>query len=178
MKITIKNNLSEKYSKGTIAIHWVSFLLIIFLIPIGFIMAGMEAGTTKINLLRAHMFIGVLVFVLTLVRVWFFFKHKRPSRLETGSSLHNKLIVWLENSFYFVLIFLCISGIATVVMGGIGPAVKNADVSLLPKSLDVPPLGAHRALAILLIILLIGHIGGVINHYIKTKENTLKRITP
>lgn len=48
----------------------------------------------------------------------------------------------------------------------------------VPRSLDVPPLGVHKALAILLIAFLIGHIGGVINHYVKKKENTLNRILP
>ena len=178
METIVKNNLSEKYSKGTIVIHWFSFLLIVFLLPIGFIMSDMEPGTTKLNLLEAHIFVGILVFVLTLVRVWFFFRFKRPTKLETGNTLHNKLVVWIENSFYYLLILLCISGIATITIGNLGGVIQSGNASLLPKRLDVPPLIAHKALAILLIILLIGHIGGVVNHYMKTKENTLKRITP
>lgn len=178
MKTIVKNNLSEKYSKGTIIIHWVSFLLIVLLIPTGFIIGNMEAGMAKLNLLRVHMFVGILVFALTLLRVWFFFRDKRPSRLKTGSSLHNKLVVWIENSFYYILILLCITGIATVAMGNLGEAVKNADASLLPESLNVAPLGAHKVLVILLIILLLGHIGAVVNHYLNNKENTLKRILP
>ncbi|WP_430615239.1 cytochrome b/b6 domain-containing protein [Flavobacterium sp. JP2137] len=179
MKTAVKNNLSDKYSKGTIIIHWVSFMLIILLIPTGFIMGNMEAGIAKLNLLRVHMFVGILVFALTLVRVWFFFRHKRPSRLETGNSLHNKLVIWIENSFYYILILLCITGIATIAMGNLGEALQRADASLLPRNLDIPPLNAHKALSILLIALLIGHIGGVVNHYLKNKkENTLKRILP
>ncbi|KXK15914.1 MAG: cytochrome b561 [Chloroflexi bacterium OLB14] len=178
MKTIVKNNLSDKYSKGTIIIHWLSFLLIIALIPTGIIMADMEAGTAKLNLLQLHVLVGIIVFVLTLVRVWFFFRHKRPSKLETGNALHNKLVVWIENSFYYILILLCITGIATIVMGNIGEALQSADASLLPENLDIPPRYAHKVSAILLIILLLGHIGGVINHYIKNKENTIKRITP
>lgn len=178
MKTIVKNNLSDKYSKGTIIIHWLSFLLIIALIPTGFIMADMEQGTAKLNLLRLHLLVGIIVFVLTLVRVWFFFRYKRPAKLETGNVLHNKLVVWIENSFYYILILLCITGIATIAMGNFGEALQSADASLLPKKIDIPPLNAHKALAILLIILLLGHIGGVINHYIKNKENTIKRITP
>lgn len=178
MNDIIENNLSEKYSKGTIVIHWLSFLLIMALIPIGFVMSGTENGELKLGLLRVHLFSGILVFILTLLRVWFFFKYKRPSKLQTGSWLHDKLIVWIENSFYFILILLSASGIATVIFGNFAEAIQNGDVSLLPQTYDVPPLMAHKALAIILIILLIGHVGGVINHYIKTKENTLKRIMP
>ncbi|KFF15504.1 cytochrome b [Chryseobacterium sp. JM1] len=178
MKTIINNNLAEKYGKGTIIIHWLSFLLIILLIPTGFIMSGMEPGAAKINLLRLHLFAGILVFILTLIRAWFFFRHKRPSKLKTGNYLHNKLVIWIENTFYYLLILLSISGIATVIMGDFGEALQTGDASLLPKRLDIPSLGAHKTLSIILIVLLIGHIGGVVNHYIKNKENTLKRILP
>ena len=175
MQVSIQNDLSEKYSKGTIIIHWLSFLLILALIPTGFIMSGMENSDAKLGLLRVHIFSGTLVFILTLLRVWFFFKHKRPSKLQTGSWLHDKLIIWIENSFYFILVLLSTSGIATVVSGNYAEAIQNNNPSLLPQTHDMPPLMAHKALAIILIILLLGHIGGVINHYIKTRENTLER---
>lgn len=178
METTIKNNLSEKYSKGTIIIHWLSFVLIMALIPIGFIMSNMENGETKLVLLRVHIMVGILVFLLTLIRVWFFFKHKRPSKLQTGSRIHDKLIVWLENSFYFILILLSTSGITTAVFGKFAEAVQKGDASLLAQTVEVPPMMAHKALAFILIILLIAHVGGVINHLVKTGENTIKRITP
>ena len=178
MRSTIKNNLSEKYGKGTIIIHWVSLLLILILIPSGFIMAGTESGNEKILLLRMHVFIGVIVFILTLLRVRFFFKYKRPSKLETGSSFHNKLIVWIENSFYVILLLLSVSGVLTVLLGGLGQAIKTGSYTALPNKLELPPLTGHQVLAKLLIALLIAHILGVVNHYIKFKENTLKRILP
>ena len=178
MKTVLKNDLSKKYSRGTIAIHWISFLLIVALIPVGFFMADTEPSVKKILLYRLHMVMGVTVFVLTLLRVWFFLKHQRPPKLETGDSLHNKLVVRIENSFYFVLILLSTSGLATVIFGELGQAIKTSDYTLLSKKLDVPPLVGHQIFAKILIALLIVHIAGVINHYIKFKENTLKRILP
>ncbi|SUJ02500.1 Uncharacterized conserved protein [Sphingobacterium spiritivorum] len=178
MRAIIKNNLSEKYSKGTILIHWTCFLLIVLLIPTGFIMGDMDRGIAKLNLLKVHLLVGILVFALTLLRIWYFFYQKRPSRLETGNFLHNNLVIWIENSFYIMLILLCISGLVTVSMENLGEAVQHADISLLSESFNGPSLSAHKALAILFIILLIGHTGGVVNHYLKNKENTIKRILP
>lgn len=178
METIIKNDLTKKYSRGAIAIHWISFLLIVALIPVGFIMADTEPGAQKILLYRVHLLMGFTVLVLTLLRVWFFFKHPRPPKLETGNSFHNKLVVWIENSFYFVLILLSVSGIATVILGELAQAVKTGDYTLLPKKLDVAPLTGHQIFAKILIALLIAHVAGVINHYIKFKENTLKRILP
>ncbi|KAB1231076.1 cytochrome b [Chryseobacterium viscerum] len=177
MKKIIKNNLSEKYSKGTIIIHWISLVLIILLLPTGFLMQEMKAEM-RLNLLRVHTLFGILIFVLTLIRILFFFRNQRPSKLETGSSFHNKLVVWIESSFYYLLIFLCLSGITTLITSNLTEAIQNSEASLLPKKLDTPPLITHRALAILLIVLLIVHIGGVVTHYLKNKENTLKRILP
>jgi cytochrome b561 len=178
MKSIIKNNLSEKYGKGTIIIHWVSLLLILILIPSGFIMAATKSGEAKILLLRMHVLIGDIIFILTFLRVWYFFKYKRPSKLETGSLMHNKLIVWIENSFYAILLLLSVSGILTVILGGLGQAIKTGDYVLLPNKLELPPLTGHQVLAKLLMALIIAHVLGVVNHYIKLKENTLKRILP
>lgn len=121
----VNNNLSRKYSKETILIHWISFLPIVLLIPTGFIMSNMETGVIRLNLLKLHMIIGIMIFVLTLIRIRLFFCSKRPSKLETGSSLHNKLVVYIENSFYFVLIFLCISGILSIILSSLGYGLMN-----------------------------------------------------
>ncbi|MGJ1421097.1 cytochrome b/b6 domain-containing protein [Sphingobacterium spiritivorum] len=178
MSAIIKNNLSEKYSKGTILIHWLCFLLIVLLIPTGFIMGDMDRGIAKLNLLKVHLFVGILVFALTLLRIWYFFYQKRPSTLETGNFLHNNLVIWIENSFYIILILLCITGLVTVSMGNFGEAVQNTDISPLSENFNGPSHSAHKALAILFIILLMGHIAGVVNHYLKNKENIIKRILP
>jgi len=178
MQTTVKNNLSEKYSKGTIVIHWLSLLLILGMIPIGSIMADLPAGPEKIQLYKVHFILGNLIFLLTLLRTWFFFKKPRPAKLETGSSFHNKLVIWIEYSFYWVLIFLALSGIITNITAELGEAVMTGDYNLLPTDMDFPSLEVHEILVKLLIALLIAHVLGVIMHYLRHKENTLKRILP
>jgi cytochrome b561 len=70
----IKNDLSEKYSKGTIIIHWATLLLILTLIPTGFLMAATKPSEAKLLLLRVYFFVGVTIFTLTLLRVGSFSK--------------------------------------------------------------------------------------------------------
>ncbi len=79
----MQNDLSKKYSKATIIIHWLSFFGIVSLIPMGFYMSDLPVGETKITLYKAHSVIGVMVLLLTLFRVYVFFKHERPPHLET-----------------------------------------------------------------------------------------------
>ncbi len=84
--------------------------------------------------------------------------------------------MWIHNAFYFVILFLCFSGIGTLILSGAGTALQAGDFNMLPKEMDVPPLVGHQVLAKIFIALLLAHVGGVANHYIKIKENTLKRI--
>ncbi len=179
MHAITKNNLLEQYSKGTIIIHWISFLLIIILIPTGFIMGEMEAGNAKHNLLLLHVMAGILVFVLTILRAWLFFRCGRPTKLETGHKLHNKLVVWVERSFYYLLILLCLSGIILFSTGNIGKELLCANsFALTSPVIKIGAQNVHKISAIIMIVLLLSHIAGVANHYVRNKENILKRILP
>ncbi|SNZ01165.1 cytochrome b [Flagellimonas pacifica] len=175
MKEGIQNNLGQKYNKGTIAIHWITALLIIALFPLGKYMSGLEPSE-KMGLLKVHAFLGVIVFLLTIIRSWLFFTKPRPDDLKTGSKLNDKLAVWIHNSFYFLLFGLAISGIATVVLGGYGEALTSANPELIINREEIKPLKGHGILAMVMMLLLTIHVFGVIKHYILLKENTLKRM--
>ncbi|WP_420601596.1 cytochrome b [Flagellimonas sp.] len=172
----IKNNLSQKYSKGTIAIHWITALLIIALFPLGKYMSGLEPSE-KMGLLKIHAIFGMVVFVLTLVRSYLFFKSKRPDDLKTGSKFNDKLAVWIHNAFYFLLIGISLAGLATMITGGYLDAIKSAKPDLILAKENVVPLKAHGLLATIMMLLLVLHVLGVIKHYVLTKENTLKRMS-
>ena len=76
MKDKIQNDLSQKFSKGTIAIHWLTAFLILALFPLGKYMAGLEPSE-KMGLIKIHIILGIIVFILTIIRSWLFFKKSR-----------------------------------------------------------------------------------------------------
>ena len=157
------------------AIHWVTTLLILALFPLGKYMAGLES-TEKMGLIKIHAALGTIVFVLTIIRSWLFFKKPRPTDLKTGSKLNDKLAVWVHNLFYYLLLGIAVSGIASMVLGGYGDALTNGNPELIVNREEIQPLKGHGLMALVLILLLVMHIIGVIKHYILLKENTLKRI--
>lgn len=175
MKRKIQNNLNQKYSKGTIVIHWITALLIIALFPLGKYMSGLEPSE-KMGLLKIHAILGVVVFILTLLRSYFFFKSERPDDLKTGSKFNDRLAIWIHNIFYFLLIGISLAGFAVMFLGGYIDALKTGNPDHLLSKEDLIPLKAHGLLATTMIVLLILHVFGVIKHYLLTKENTLKRI--
>ncbi len=176
MKTSIPNDMTQKYSKSAIIIHWVTAALILILFPLGKYMEGLPAAE-KLDLIKIHAGLGILVFVLTVIRTWVFFTKERPEDLRTGSKINDKLAVWVHYAFYFMLFAITLSGVASMALGGYGDAITSGDASLIKASAEVPPLKAHGLLNVLLMLLLALHVIGVAKHYLMTKENTLKRIS-
>ena len=59
------------YNKGIIAIHWITTLLILILFPLGKIIADITPEH-KMGLIKIHVILGMLVFILTIFRSWLF----------------------------------------------------------------------------------------------------------
>lgn len=169
------NDLTQKYNKGTIAIHLITALLILILFPLGKYMEGLQP-VEKVELIKIHAILGIIVLILTVIRSFLFFKKKRPADLKTGSKFNDKLVIWVHNIFYFILFAIAFSGIATMILGGYNEAVQSNNFDLIKERTDITPLKPHGIMALIIMLLLVMHIIGVIKHYIFTKENTLKRI--
>ncbi len=176
IKKDINNDLTQKYSKGNIIIHWFTAVLILTLFPLGKYMSGLPLSE-KMGFIKLHALLGIIVFLLTLVRSYLFFKSKRPEDLKTGSKFNDTLAVWIHNAFYFLLIGISIAGLATMFTGGYVDAIKSGDSDLMLSKENIAPLKAHGLLATIMIVLLVLHVLGVIKHYMLTKENTLKRMS-
>ena len=73
MKTT--NDLNQKYSTATIAIHWISTILILILFPLGKHTSGIEAEE-KLSLIQTHALLGLAVLILTLIELGYFSKVK------------------------------------------------------------------------------------------------------
>ena len=175
MANTIQNDLNDKYSKGIIIIHWLTAVLIFALFSLGLSMEGLEVSE-KMGLLKPHAALGLLFFLLTIIRSVMFFRSKRPADLKTGSKLNDKLAVWIHNIFYILMLLLGASGIATMIIGGYGDALQSGDLTLILPSEEIGPLKAHAVLSFLTMGLVALHVIGVVKHFVLTKENTLKRI--
>ncbi len=170
------NDLNQKYSKVTVVVHWLTALLIFILFPMGKYMEGLDPSE-KMGLIRIHAILGLIVFGLTIIRSWQFFKARRPEDLKTGSKFNDKLAVWIHNAFYFLLFGLAVSGIATIGLGGYIDALQIGNSELILERNEVLPLKGHGILALIMILLLVMHVIGVIKHYLLLKENTLKRMS-
>ena len=77
---------SVQYGTVAVSIHWLSALLILFMIFSGFRAGGMEEATAKAAVLRVHVPIGVTILLLTLARIgWWFFADNKPQSVPMAT---------------------------------------------------------------------------------------------
>jgi len=170
-----KNDLTQKYGKSTIWIHWVTAILIIISFPLGKYVEELEP-VDKLGFLKIHAILGIIVLLLSIYRSYLYFKSPRPPKLKTGSDFNDKLVIWIHNIFYILLFLIPLTGIVTMITTGYGDAVFAGDINLIKPHEESLPLESHEILATLMMILLLLHIIGVVKHKVLYKENTMKRI--
>ena len=161
-----------KYYKHTRIILSISAALIIGLFIIGKVMEK-QGPDTVMSVLPVHSIGGYLLLFLTIYRTWLLFKKERPAPIDTGKVWNQKLMYFVHRAFY-VLIFVAIfSGMGTAATGGYPEAFEVMDASLIHKT---PVKPVHGITTFAMILLVVAHVGGVVRHYVRKKENTLKRI--
>ena len=79
----IKNDMAARYDIRVVIIHWVSFLLIAALVPTGKILRDTIVAADKLFLYQIHFAVGILVFLMTIYRVFLFFTNKQKNEQRT-----------------------------------------------------------------------------------------------
>ena len=171
----IQNDLSKKFSKRTIISHWLTALLILILFPMGKYMHGLAAAD-KILFIQLHAVLGMLVFLITIVRSIAFFKDERPKHLDTGNVVTNKLSVWIHNAFYVLLFIISLSGIGVMILGGYGEALVNGTPDIIKSKENIAIMPVHGFSTFIMMVLLVLLVLGVAKHYFLVKENALERM--
>jgi cytochrome b561 len=165
----------NKYGRVAQLLHWLSALLILFLIPMGFLMQTVDEGA-RLLLYRTHVILGVLALGLTLVRLgwhWVDSSPDPPPGLAGRGLLAYKAVHWL---LYLALLVLALSGIALNVVSGLGDILFAAVSGPIPPDLsDYLSRTVHGLTARVYIGLLIAHIAGVVS-YQATEGDVLKRM--
>ncbi len=158
----------SKYGKVIITIHWVSAFLILLLIPIGLFMTRAAEGASQASLYRIHVVIGVLVVLLTLVRIAFFFIEARPPAPQKGMSPWRLWVFHGIHLFtYLFILLLGFSGVNMLLSSGFGFSIGNIDPAAIAR--DLTPLKVHGIVSKLFIALLIAHIGGALEYHYTTE---------
>lgn len=168
----------QRYAPALVVLHWLLAILILLSLFMGsvFLQNMPNSDPNKIVALRAHMSMGTLILLLTLLRLVVRVKTTHPAPATTGMTWADKLGQATHWILYLLVILMALSGIAISVQAGL-PAIVFQGVGSLPASFDeFAPRAAHGFIALLLMLFIALHIGAALYHQFVKKDHLLARM--
>lgn len=176
MGFPVKSTAS-KYGSVAVTIHWLSALLIIALLGIGFRAANTIDPDAKAQLLSIHAPLGFLILVLTLGRIaWWWRADRKPDPVAGTPALQHRSARAVHLLFYVVILGMCASGIGMLVLSGAGPVIFGAAEGTLPDFRNYLPRVPHGLGARVMLTLLALHMAGALYHHFIRRDGLLRRM--
>jgi superoxide oxidase len=174
MKLT--NNLTE-YGSISKIFHWLSATVLLIQIPLGFYLVDLDFGEKRLTTESIHVFLGLSVFYLTILRLVYKLFNPTPS-LSNSVFPGQKLLAKLNHIFLYISIFtITISGALKKLYSGEILNIFFFDIEI-KDNFDLAKLfyDTHIIGNYILIILISLHFSAVLTHKVVFKENLLKKI--
>lgn len=106
--------LAIRYRGLVVAIHWLSALLIVVQMAVGFIFGDMPRGPERMEMFAWHKTLGVLLLLLALVRLGVRLLNPPPPYPQDFPRWERALAVWSHRLLYVLIIALPLTGLAAV----------------------------------------------------------------
>lgn len=176
---------TSQYSKIAIILHWMIAILILSLIVVGFLMTQ-EWMPQRFTIFQWHKSFGILVLILSLVRLFWRLTHKPPALPEGMKGWEIFAAKLTHIGFYILMIGVPLLGWAMVSASTL--PIENKLFFLIPLP-DMPGVEAsksaaerlkdfHEIGAKLILLLFVLHVGGALKHHLIAKDGTLARMIP
>ena len=172
----VKNTVTE-YGIISKLLHWLSAILLLIQIPIGFYLVDLDFGEERLNLENIHVIIGLSIFYLVIIRLLNNIINPTP---ELGQSLFKgqKLIAKLNHIFlYIAILSITISGILKKLFNGETLIIFFKKIKIQENfELADQFYNIHIYSNYTIIVLISLHVTAIIIHKIFFNENLLKKI--
>ncbi|HLP97841.1 MAG TPA: cytochrome b [Sideroxyarcus sp.] len=174
--------MNDRYTRTALSLHWLIALLIFAALPLGIYMHDLPLSPDKLRLFSYHKWIGVTVFILAVVRVFWRITH-RPPAMPDSMPNWEKFAAHATHYALYVLIFIIplsgwlmssAKGFQTVWFGVLPlPDLVDKDKALGDMLREV-----HEMLNFLLLGLVAGHTGAALKHHFIEHDDILARMLP
>jgi len=155
-----------------VALHWLIALLVFAALAAGFFLKGLPNEPAKWAPLGIHMRVGQVVLFLMIARLIIRFVTKKPSPADTGSPLLNRAAGLVHALLYVAVIAMAVAGMGTVAQAGL----NQPGASLPEDFFAFPARYGHGYTAIVLMVLIAGHVGAWAFHQFFKKDNLFARM--
>ena len=172
---------APKYSTPVIAIHWIVAACVVGLVPAGFLISRLDEGSVQETVSAAHQSVGVLVLLLTLLRLAF----RASGRMPEPSAVLTPFERVAARVTHFSLYALLIVG---PLVGWLGVSAYGEDVSFfglfrLPaliakdEGLSDQIFAVHLACGILIMLAVVAHVVAAFVHNVRD-DGVMERMLP
>ena len=167
----------NKYPKALIIIHWLTVLLVAFVFYKGTTLENVDFTEANINSFRSHAVPGMLILILTLIRVFIKRKNKNnlPPEIAYYSPLHKTFVETVIKLIYVLLILTPLVGFVMVYQTG---ALSYDLGGVFPEGVGFNETleTVHKVFVFSLMALIITHVAGVVIYTFKKGEHLVKRM--
>jgi cytochrome b561 len=166
----------HRYGAVAMAMHWATAAAIFGLLGSGLMLERADQFA-KAQLLRVHATVGILVFVLTLLRLgWWAFADRKPEEPVGQPRWQAFAARLVHRLFYAVTLVMGASGIAMLALSGATSMLFLGEAGVLPDFDLYPPRAPHGLGAWLMMTLIAVHIGAALYHQFVKCDGLLGRM--
>lgn len=177
--------IQQRYSKVAIAFHWAIALMIIGLIVFGILMTNPNTPN-RFMLYQLHKSFGIIVLILSVLRLVWRLKHKPPALPDGMKSWEMAAAKFTHIAFYVVMIGMPLLGWAMVSASTLPIGTELfwiipwPDIPLMPESKALEDVFKilHKNIGKLTIVLILLHVGAALKHHFVNNDGVLARMVP
>ena len=172
----VKNTLTE-YGIISKVLHWLSAILLLIQIPLGFYLVDLDFGEERLSIENIHIIIGLSIFYLVIIRLLNKIFNPTP-KLDPSIFKGQKFIAKLNHILLYVAILsITISGILKKLFNGETLVIFFKEIKIQDNfTLADQFYNIHIFSNYSIIALITLHIFAVIVHKLFFNENLLKKI--
>ena len=171
-----------RYRPIVVWIHWITALLLVAQVVIGFTFHEMERGPERTELFTWHKTVGATILILALLRLAVRLLNPPPPYPAEFPKWERFFAVWNHRIFYFLIIALPLTGLAATsgrAEGGWVPLKFGLELPAIPGIGEENSFGdIHEVLVFATLALLILHIGAAIKNQWFSTTNVADRMWP
>jgi cytochrome b561 len=174
----------QRYSNTAVTFHWITVALVLTQAYLGFTFALSDEGPARDAVFVWHKSVGVVILLLTLVRLAYRLKNPPPPFPPELPAWERYAATWNHWLFYTLLIampivgFVAVSGFAN---GPTTPLVGGIQVPVIPgisKETGEMAGEIHELAAWLLVALIVIHIAAALKHQFVDRWRGAARMPP
>ncbi len=193
---------TSRYNTMAIILHWLIAIFILVMFATGWFMADIpkegakqasydlfnlgiytwqlaEEVTARTFYFNLHKSLGITIFALILVRIFWRITHKPPAMLTTYKPIERKVATGTHHLLYLLMIAVPVAGLVTGITSKYG--LKWFGIEFIAgtgnQALHNLSGEAHELLTFVLLALIILHFVGALKHKVIDKDGTMKRMS-